>query len=236
MLGLGESEAELDRRSPICARPGSGCSRSASTSSPRPAHLAGRALGDAGGVRRLGRARPGARVPRGRGRAAGPQLLSRREARRTYRLIRARSPILRPMPGQVIQVKRREHTGLVERLYLPAIVKGLRRHEPALLSQPARLRHGQEPHGLRGPVSGGARRLSGCLPRHAGAGAARERPAQVRRLRSVRVRLSDGLHQHRPGRARRARASSAIPRRSTSTCRAACSAACARRPARRRRS
>jgi NADH-quinone oxidoreductase subunit I len=29
------------------------------------------------------------------------------------------------MPGQVIKVKRREHTGLVERLYVPAIVKGL---------------------------------------------------------------------------------------------------------------
>ena len=29
------------------------------------------------------------------------------------------------MPGQVIQVRRREHTGLVEKLYLPAIVKGL---------------------------------------------------------------------------------------------------------------
>ena len=33
--------------------------------------------------------------------------------------------MLRPMPGQVIHVKRREHTGLAERLYLPAIVKGL---------------------------------------------------------------------------------------------------------------
>jgi NADH-quinone oxidoreductase subunit I len=29
------------------------------------------------------------------------------------------------MPGQVIKVRRREHTGLVERLYVPAIVKGL---------------------------------------------------------------------------------------------------------------
>jgi NADH-quinone oxidoreductase subunit I len=29
------------------------------------------------------------------------------------------------MPGQVIHVKRREHTGFVEQLYLPAIVKGL---------------------------------------------------------------------------------------------------------------
>jgi NADH-quinone oxidoreductase subunit I len=29
------------------------------------------------------------------------------------------------MPGQVIHVKRRENTGLVERLYVPAIVKGL---------------------------------------------------------------------------------------------------------------
>jgi NADH-quinone oxidoreductase subunit I len=29
------------------------------------------------------------------------------------------------MPGQVIRVKRHEHTGLMERLYLPAIVKGL---------------------------------------------------------------------------------------------------------------
>jgi len=29
------------------------------------------------------------------------------------------------MPGRVIQVKRREHTGLAERLYVPAIVKGL---------------------------------------------------------------------------------------------------------------
>jgi NADH-quinone oxidoreductase subunit I len=29
------------------------------------------------------------------------------------------------MPGQVIKVKRREHTGLMERLYVPAIVKGL---------------------------------------------------------------------------------------------------------------
>jgi NADH-quinone oxidoreductase subunit I len=29
------------------------------------------------------------------------------------------------MPGQVIKVKRREHTGLVERLYVPAILKGL---------------------------------------------------------------------------------------------------------------
>ena len=29
------------------------------------------------------------------------------------------------MPGQVIKVKRREHTGLIERLYVPAIIKGL---------------------------------------------------------------------------------------------------------------
>lgn len=29
------------------------------------------------------------------------------------------------MPGQVIHVRRREHTGLVEKLYLPAILKGL---------------------------------------------------------------------------------------------------------------
>ena len=64
-------------------------------------------------------------------------------------------------------------SGFVERLYVPMIVKGLVVTSRHFFSQPARLRHGQEPHGLRGAVSRGARRLPGCLPRHAGAGAAR---------------------------------------------------------------
>ena len=63
----------------------------------------------------------------------------------------------------------------------------------------------QEPHRLRRAVPGGARRLPRRVPRHAGARAARQRPAAVRRVRPVRVRVPDRLHQRSSRASSRAR-------------------------------